>query len=268
MSTLNADDTLFVEERHARIVGYLEERGKATVAELCERFGVSGATMRNDLRALENADLITRAHGGAMKRIRTGLELDSVEKEVQNRDAKRAIARAALELIDDGDTIALDTGTTTLELARLLRSCRDLTVVTNDLAIAIVLEECQGVTTVFLGGTVRKRFHCTVSFGHTDPLLDGLTVDKAFMGTNSFSPEEGASTPDLGTAHTKAGLIRMAAKVILLCDATKHGSRSFARFASTGDIDVLVTDRCGEQLRSALTEHGVEVICAAKGENT
>ena len=266
MSTPNADDTLFVEERHARIVEYLEERGKATVAELCERFGVSGATMRNDLRTLENADLITRAHGGAMKRTRTGLELDSLQKEVQNRDAKRAIARAALELLDEGDTIALDTGTTTLELARLLKSYRDLTVVTNDLAIGMMLEECPGVTTIFLGGTVRKRFHCTVSFGDMDSLMGGLTVDKAFMGTNSFSAEEGASTPDLGTAHVKARLIRMAAKVILLCDATKHGSRSFARFASPAEIDVLVTDRCSKQLRAALVEHGMEVISAAKGD--
>ncbi len=265
MTASNQNDSLFVQERHARIVEHVEAHGKASVAKLCEQFGVSGATMRNDLRSLEKAGLITRAHGGAMRRTRTGLELDSIQKEVQNRDAKQAIAQAALELLDDGDTIVLDTGTTTLELARLLRDHRNLTIVTNDFAIAMALEEHADATVIFLGGTVRKRFHCTVPYGASDQHMEGLTVDKAFMGTNGFSLEDGASTPDLGTAHVKARLIRMAAKVILLCDATKHGSRSFARFATTAEIDVLVTDACSPQLESALVERGVEVIRAIKG---
>lgn len=256
-------ETLFVEERHARIVEYIEERQKASVAELCEHFGVSGATIRNDLRALENDDRITRAHGGAMRKTKTGLELDSIAKEVQNREAKRAIARAALGLIENGDTIVLDTGTTTLELARLLGERQEITVVTNDLSIALVLEEFAGVTTVLLGGVVRKRFHCTVSFGSAvDSFAANLTVDKAFIGTNSYSPESGASTPDLGTAHAKQTLIAMAAKVVMLCDSSKIGTRSFAQFARPDEIDVFVTDECSESTRKRMGEDGVDVICA------
>ncbi|MFW5688381.1 MAG: DeoR/GlpR family DNA-binding transcription regulator [Spirochaetota bacterium] len=258
-----SDSQLFVEERHARIVEHLEANRKASVGELCEVFSVSGATMRNDLRALENAGLITRTHGGAMRRTRTGLELDSLAKEVRNQDAKRTIARRALQLVHDGDTIVLDTGTTTLELARLLHDRRELTVVTNDLAIALALEEVPDLTIVFLGGVVRKRFHCTVAHAEqSDPVLGTLSVDTAFMGTNSFSVEHGASTPDLGTAHVKRRMMAIASSVVLLCDATKFEAESFARFATTREIDVLVADRLPDASAAReLREQNVDLIC-------
>jgi DeoR family fructose operon transcriptional repressor len=224
---------------------------------------VSSATIRNDLRDLETAGLLVRTHGGAMIKSKTGHELDMVARGVPNQAAKRAIAEAALGLIEDGDMIVLDTGSTVLQLARLLDRRHDITVVTNDLVIASLLEDLESVKIVFLGGIVRKRFHCTLfSDLSSRDLLAGLTVDKAFMGLNSFSREKGASTPDIGHAETKKLMMSIAAKVVLLFDSTKLGRNSFAQFATPNQVDTIVTDHISEEERKSLEETGIEVIAA------
>ena len=263
------DGALFVEERKQQILEYIEAHRKATVGELCEHFRVSSATIRNDLRDLEQGNLLLRTHGGAMVRSKTGQELDSSQKRVQNLEAKRRIAAAALELIEDGDRIILDTGTTTLELARLLSRRRDITVVTNDLASALLLEEMDTVSVVFIGGLLRRRFHCTVSYGNAwREGLAGLSVDKAFMGVNSLSLEKGATTPDISTAETKKSMIEIAVKVILLCDSSKFGRSSFARFATLDQIDTVVTEQVTAADRRQLEELGVEVIVAPGAQSS
>jgi DeoR family fructose operon transcriptional repressor len=260
---------LFVEERKQKILEHIAAQRKATVVELCDLFHVSSATIRNDLRDLESTGLLVRTHGGAMIKSKTGQEQDMVARGVQNLSAKRVIAEAALGLIEDGDMIVLDTGSTILQLARLLDRKRDITVVTNDLAIALLLEDLESVKIVFLGGIVRKRFHCTVfnDLSSRD-LLAGLTVDKAFMGLNSFSLEKGASTPDIGHAETKKLMMSIAAKVVLLFDSTKLGRNSFAQFASPDDVDTIVTDRISESDRKSLEDSGIEVIAAQNPPST
>lgn len=252
---------LFVEERKLKILEYIEEHRKATVAELCDVFHVSSATIRNDLRDLEGAGLLIRTHGGAMVKTKTGLESDMNQRKVQHLPEKRAIAETALRLVEDGDTIILDTGTTTLELARLLGQRSDVTVVTNDLAIALALEDIETVKTVFMGGIVRRKFHCTVVGGLSSrDVFSGLTVDKAFMALNSFSIDKGASTPDITHAETKKLMMSIAAKVILLFDSSKMGRNSFALFAPTDRIDAIVTDSMRPEERARLEENGVEVL--------
>jgi len=254
---------LFVEERQAKILEYIEEHRKATVAQLCLHFGVSSATIRNDLRDLENRRLIIRTHGGAMVKTKTGFELDSNQKQVQNLEAKRRIAQAAVRQIEDGDTVLLDTGTTTLELARLLADKRNLTVVTNDLEIARLLEGGDSLQVVLMGGILRKGFHCTVSYGNSQrQALEGLSVDKAFMGVNSFTLKRGASTPDIRHAETKKSMIAIATTVILLCDSSKFGRTSFVQFARSEEIDLIITDGLPEAEQRKLEENGIQVIIA------
>jgi DeoR family fructose operon transcriptional repressor len=258
-----AGSALFVEERQAQILEYIEEHRKATVAQLCQHFGVSSATIRNDLRDLEGSRLILRTHGGAMVKTKTGFELDSSQKQVRNLEAKRKIAQAAARLIEDGDTVLLDTGTTALELARLLPGKRNLTVVTNDLEIARLLEEGDSLQVVVMGGILRKGFHCTVSYGASErQALEGLSVDKAFMGVNSFTLKRGASTPDIRHAETKKVMIAIATSVILLCDSSKFGRTSFVQFARPEEIDAVITDGLPEAERLKLEEHGIQVIVA------
>ena len=261
-----AEGALFVEERKMKILEFIEEHRKATVVELCQQFRVSSATIRNDLRDLQTGGMLIRTHGGAMVKTKTGLESDMSLRKVQNLEEKRRIAEAALALVEDGDTIVLDTGTTTYELARLLGEKRDLTVVTNDLPIAMLLEEFDSVRVVVVGGLVRRKFHCTVSshFSGMNALSD-LTVDKAFMAANGFSLEKGASTPDMSHSQTKKLMISIAARVILLFDSSKMGRNSFAIFAPPDRIDAIVTDSLRDEERRGLEENGIEAIVAPPG---
>jgi DeoR family fructose operon transcriptional repressor len=254
-------ELVFVEERKRDILEYVVAKKKATVSELCARFGVSSATIRNDLRDLEESGALVRTHGGAIVRVQARFEPDSAEKGPQHIAEKRAIAALALECIEDGDTIVIDTGTTTLELARMLGSKRDITVITNDLTIAMSLEDHPTATVHFLGGILRKRFHCTVG-PRAEESLRELTVDKAFMGANSFSIEKGAGTPDLQQADIKKAMMSIATKVYLLVDSSKLGRNSFARFALPEDIDCLVTDAISPGDAKFLEDNGLEVMTA------
>jgi DeoR family fructose operon transcriptional repressor len=258
-----AEQAMFVEERKMKILERIEAQRKATVAELCDAFRVSSATIRNDLRDLETAGLLIRTHGGAMVKSKTGMEQDMTQRGVQHLAEKRRIAEAALRLVEDGDTIILDTGTTTFELARLLGQKQDITVLTNDLAIALTLEDSPTVRVIFMGGIVRRKYHCTVIYGSAGrDILAGLSVDKAFMALNSFSLEKGASTPDINHAETKKLMMSIAAKVILLFDASKMGRSSFALFAPLESIDTIVTDAIGAPERARLEENGIDVVVA------
>ena len=257
------ETSMFAEERRIKIVDLIEERQKVTVEELCGTFGVSSATIRTDLQELQSSGFLTRTHGGAIRKAKTGFELNSRQKQVQHLVEKQRIAKAALSLIDNGDRIILDTGTTTLELAKLLHQRKDITVITNDLIIASVLEEIQDIDVIVIGGVLRKRFHCTIGIQGRDTCA-GLTVDKAFMGVNSLSLAKGATTPDISQAETKKMMVTLANRVILLCDSSKIGKVSFAQFATLDRIDTVVTDAIDDDTRSQFAEHDVEVVVAGR----
>ncbi len=266
MTDMNtADKTLFAEERKKRIVDYINEKRRVTVPELCEFFSVSGATMRNDLRELGKSGQITRTHGGAIRRSRTGYEPVMDFRADKNLNAKRMIARAALEEIDDGDTIILDTGTTIKELAILLKYKNNISVVTNDIKVAAELEEAPGCDVYMVGGLLRKGFHCTVNNDvFTD--LRKISVDKAFLGANSFSARKGASTPDIGQSEIKRQMIGISSKVILLCDSTKIETDSFINFATPEQIDLLITDTISEDIRNLYESLEINTLVASETE--
>lgn len=132
-------ESIFAEERKDRILTLLERKQKVTVSELSREFGVSEVTIRKDSNSLENMGLLKRTHGGAISIYGTRFELPTVEKVVKNKEEKQKIGAYAASLIQDGESILLDSGTTTLEIARNLRNARNLTVVVNDLNVAGVL---------------------------------------------------------------------------------------------------------------------------------
>ena len=166
---------------------------------------------------------------------------NAYQKEVENVAEKKAIARRAFAHIEKGDSIALDTGTTTFELAKLLVDCDDLTVVTNDLQIAAYLERNAKANIIMAGGAVRRNFHCTAGQKALDTIGD-LNVDKAFVGANGISLARGLSTPNIDTANVKTALIEISDQVIVLADGTKFGKNSFAKFADIDQIDIFITD--------------------------
>ncbi len=238
----HVNEAMFAEERKSAIAQYIYKNKKSTVSELCALFKVSPATIRNDLTELENAGLLKRTHGGAIPNAKANYELNSSQKKVEHSREKEAIAKRAAAYVEDGDTIALDTGTTTLCLAKELASKKNLTVVTYDIEIAGFLEDNTDADIVLVGGRVRRGFHCSVG-----PLalkcLEGLRVDKAFVASNSVSIENGLTTPNLELAQIKTSLVTFAEEAFLLCDSSKFGRASFVRFADIRQVGTIITDK-------------------------
>lgn len=239
----NTDTTpLFAEERHAQILSLLKEHAKILVPDLCELFQVSPATIRNDLRDLEAAGKLKRTHGGAIPIGKASFEPTSSSKTVSSIAEKKRIAQCAASMIEPGDTIALDAGTTTFEFAKCLTGIPNLTVVTNDIKIALYFEEHTEANIIVIGGFLRHGFECTIGPMALAAMV-GLNVDKAFLATNAFSIEKGLTTPDMNQAEMKKALIRSAAETFLLCDSSKIGRTSFIEYASLDVIDHFITDK-------------------------
>ncbi len=253
-------ENIFAEERKQLIVELINKEIKTTVANLCDKFSVSPATIRNDLRELELAGLLKRTHGGAISnKKKASFELNSYQKEVENIDKKMAIARAAENYIQEGDIIAIDTGTTTLELAKLLKGRKNITVVTNDLEIALYLERNSEVEVIITGGSIRRNFHSTIGLIALNSLNE-LSVDRSFIAANSVSIKRGAMTPNIEQAQIKERLVEFAGEVILLLDSSKLGKASFAKFADLKDIDLIITDKdAPSDIVEHITKIGVSV---------
>lgn len=237
----NVSQPLFAEERKKEILDLLEKQNKVFVPDLCDFFNVSPATIRTDLRILDNEGLLKRTHGGAVKLSKATYEPTSDFKLSQKSKEKKKIAEYAIQLIENSDTIALDTGTTTLELAKLLPSKHGLTVITNDIAIATFLEQNSDAKVIMLGGIIRRGFNCTAG-SFAAKMMQPFNVDKAFIASNAFSFESGFSTPSTEQAEVKRAMIHSAAKVNMLIDSSKFNCIAFYRFAELEDIDQLITD--------------------------
>ena len=174
---------------------------------------------------------------------------------------KRRIADCACKLIEDGDTIVIDTGSTMAVFAELINA-QHLTVVTNDLSIALTMEKHEDCRVVLLGGTVRNDYHCTLGPAAVEQ-LKALHVDKAFIATNSITAKEGLSTPDLNHADIKRHMIASADQTVLLATGNKFGRKSFAHFAAITDMDMIVTDTSvPEDELNAIRALNVEVVIA------
>ena len=251
------EDIIFVEERREKIKEYINSRKKATVIELSEYFNVSIATIRNDLRELELLGLLTRTHGGALKKSKASQEL-MLEFRNDNIVAKRNMAKKALSLIDDGDTLILDSGTTIHELAKLLNTKNDLTIITNDITCASIVEPF-GFNIVILGGILTNGFHWTTG-EYTSKILKELSADKVFLSAGGFSIEKGISVGTLPLAYIKELMIKCSAQSILLCDNSKFEKYRLVKFADFNDIDIFIADVLNENIKNIIEESGGEFI--------
>lgn len=230
---------MFAEERKSEILQLIKQGSPVTVASLSQRFGVSESTTRRDLQELEDNGLIQRTHGGAIS-VQTGLELSFQEKEVRFLPEKQQIAAVAAGLVKDGETVLLDSGTTTLEIARLLRNKR-ITVATNSMDIAQVFSDDAGVETVLLGGTLRKNTRSLVGY-LTNDALRRMYFDKVFLAANGVDTEFGVTTPNMTEAETKRYMLQAGKEKFLVADSSKIGQKSLCRVCGIDDIDVLITD--------------------------
>lgn len=252
-------NSIFAEERKKLIVDFINMNIKATVDELCSQFSVSPATVRNDLRDLEEAKLIKRTHGGAISVKNGNFELNSYEKSVECISQKEAISRAAVEYVAEGDIIAVDSGTTTFEFAKQLVHFRNLTVVTNDIQIAAFLEKNSAAEIIVAGGKVRREFNCTTGQKAIETLKD-LNADKAFIGGNGISLQKGLTTPNMDMAGVKRMLMDISAERIFLGDSTKVERCAFVKFGDITDLDRIIMDQGADaEFYEKLKELGIKV---------
>lgn len=236
------DRNLFAEERRRRIVDMLSRESRVLVSDLSKHFGVSTATLRNDLRDLEAAGLLRRTHGGAMALETPVIEHAADVAQSEHNGAKTAIGHVAASLVEPGDVIFLDSGSTTLELIRAIDETPGLTFITNDATHVLAIESrLSGCNIVQLGGTVRNGFHYTIGAATVDQARR-LSATKAFIATNAFSIERGFSTHSIELTAYKRTMIERSRQTIVLMDSSKFGTFAASTFAALDDIDTLVTD--------------------------
>ena len=160
---------------------------------------------------------------------------------MEHRTEKQAIGKLAATMVEPGDILFIDIGTTTRELAMMIAEVPDLTIVTNDLEVAYYLNSHSNATILLTGGFLRKRFNSL--FGQTAiDALQNINANKAFLSTEGVTPEKGATNTDINLTLLKREFVRRADEVILLCDSSKLGKSAFTKFADITDIDVIVTD--------------------------
>jgi len=258
---LNGNHKELAPQRHDNLRELIRGSGVIRVEEICRRLGVSPATVRRDLDQLEAAGAIRRVHGGAVS-VESRLEepLFDDKASIAARE-KHGIAEAALQFVENGDTIYLDGGSTVLEFARLLRERTNITVVTNSLRAAHELAG-RGPRLILIGGELR-RLSQTMVGPLTRSILQELHVDKAFMGTIGLTVKEGLTTTDPSEAFTKELVMSQARQVILLADSSKAGKVSFARAGQLENVHVLITDKqLDKEFAKELTKTGIKLVRA------
>ena len=253
---------LLLEERRREIRALIEERGRVTTEELAERFHTSLVTIRGDLNALAETGLIVRTHGGALAH-RDGEEVPIEIKQNLRHAEKVRIATAAVQMIRDGETIMLDSGSTTGEIAKQIRTLNRLhgiNVITNALNVAVTLAQAPHVRLVMLGGVLRPNSY-SLSGPQAEAALAGLQADRLFLGVDSLDPEIGLMTPHLLEAQLNAQMIRAARQVVAVADSSKLLRRSLSVIAKVEQIHTLITDQgAGADSVDALRQRGVEVV--------
>jgi len=232
---------LLVEERRRRICEFLRAEGRVTVEALATRFGTSQVTIRADLSALEAAGALMRTHGGALLR-EEDEPLDV--KQLQHHSEKARIAQAAVALIRDGETLILDSGTTTAEIARAIRKAdlKSINVITNALNVAALLMDAPFVRLIVPGGILRRESN-SLSGPLAEAALANLQADRLYLGADGLDPEIGVMTPHLQEAELNAKMIRISRQVVVVADSSKLLRRNISLIAKVEQIHMLITDR-------------------------
>ncbi len=239
--------SLLSEERKKLILEELDTHGKVHVVALAEKLQVSNETIRRDLEALVKTEKLKRVYGGAIKSSYRGGEPPYQQRQIMNHEQKIAIGKRASLLIEDGDTIFLDTGTTVLECARMIEAKKRLTIITNSLSAANLLKESlaqalfQGKL-IILGGEISPEQQ-SISGHLSEEMLKNFYVDKAFLSVGGISVQTGISDYDLNESTISKIVISHAKEVIVLADQSKIGVHSFSTIAPLKMVDAIVSDR-------------------------
>lgn len=257
---------MLADERRFRISEILSRQRTVSASDLTTLLGVTAATIRRDLAALEREGLLVRSHGGAVSKSSTTNFQPSYEAMGRsNRDEKAAIAAAAARLILDGDTIFLEGSTTIYELASRLVGFSRLTVVTNSPPIVCELQRYPNIAVMSTGGELQRDvFYLSGMWAQRS--ISEIRVDKAFLGISAIDPEYGISTASQAEALIKKTVLKSAKTRIALVDHSKFGNQGFAYVGPVTDLSVLVTDaQTPASYLTRLREQGLQVEVAGAG---
>jgi DeoR/GlpR family transcriptional regulator of sugar metabolism len=231
-----------VAERRQAILDRVNEAGRVSVAELSQGFGLSEVTIRQDLQALADGNLLLRTHGGAIAANATREYLSLNLRRQQQVQEKAHIGAAAAALIRDGDAIFLDSSSTALAIALCLKDRRYLTVVTNGLEVAQELLDAGGVEVFVIGGRLRRDTASLVGTAGLD-ILRHVNLRRGFFGSHGITPEEGLTDVSSDEAELKRPVVDACREVVAVVDRTKWGRVGVASFASAAQITKVITDR-------------------------
>jgi DeoR/GlpR family transcriptional regulator of sugar metabolism len=249
-------------QRKEKILDLLKEDGSAKVIDLAKIFKVTEVTIRQDLEKLEKEGLVKREHGGVY--------LKNVEDQVRNfalinqdnLSKKEIIAQKCLEFIHPGDTIILDSGSTTTEVAKKLKDINGLTVITNALNIALMLGANPNIEVVMTGGEFKPPTLSLTGQKAAD-FFKGLNVQKLFLATAGISLKSGLTYPSISDLVVKKAMIEAADTTYLVADSSKIGKSAFASLGALSLIDFIITDEgIEEKHKQVFKENDIELIIA------
>ena len=246
--TENTD--LFLEERRRAILDRIKEAGRISVNELSKAFGVSPVTIRTDLNILAEENLITRTHGGAVPFTTLPREISLAYRMQRQTVEKEQIGKKAAELIQNGDSIFVDSSSTALTIVKHLRDRTGLTLITNGIAAASELTDTRDINIVMPGGQFRHEMASLVGIDGLE-ILKTYNISKGFFGAYGISLEAGLTDISPEEARIKKAIVDMCGEVICVLDATKWKKTGAASFASIEQIDQVITCARQEQASSS-----------------
>lgn len=259
--------TLSPDRRRKKIIGFLEQHEHADFAQLSKLFNVSEMTIRRDIEQLEKAGEVVRVYGGVRLKPGRIYEASIQERLNLNINEKTQIAQKAAELVCDGDVIALDGSTTALELSKQIKDRKNLTVITNNMSIALELSSSPGIQTVLLGGFLRGS-SLTLVGALIESSLSSFFIDKAFISSRALNYSAGLTDITVEEGEVKQAMVKKSNKVYVLVDHTKIAKLAFFHVIEKDQIDKIITDQlvqftedqkqCLEDFRAS----GVDVIIA------
>lgn len=250
-----------ITERHETILKKLKIEGKVNIQRLSEEMEVSTVTIRKDLKALEEMNLLYRIRGGASAHNPYTIDRSINEKASINADEKQKIAKLALSILtDNDDSIIIGSGTTVFEFARLLLPEKHLTVITPATKVSLELSERHNVEVLQLGGIVRPG-SSSVTGSDAEEALSRISCSLAFLGVDGIDLDFGLSISNLPETSLNQKMILTAQRVVILADFSKFDRRGLGKIADIDQIDFLVTDhKAPLKLIRQLEEMGIKVL--------
>jgi DeoR family transcriptional regulator of aga operon len=247
-------------QRRNKIIDKLETDNQVLVNELSKEFNVSEVTIRNDLAYLEEKGIMHRTHGGGIKQRKVALEYGLTEKQKQNLPQKKRIGAKAIELIQENDTIILDSGSTTMEIAKNLSIFKNLTVITNALNIISQLKDYPNIHLIVPGGILKPQSLALYGTPAEDAFKN-YYCDKFFIGADAVDLTHGLSTPTIEEAHLNKTMIQISKEVILVADSSKFNKRNFVFIAPVNILHTIITDTgLPQEIKSSFESIGIKVI--------